>query len=190
MAETMLSRRLWMRTLYVALSLAVILLHLLPLGIARPSPLEPGPWLARVWAAPDLVVALTFAWAVRRPEYVPILAVAGVGLTADLLLQRPPGLGAALLVLGTETLRARAPGLRDQTFLSEWGAVASTLLLMILGERLMLTVVMADRAPLALVLARILTTLAAYPAVVLASAALMGVRRRAPAEPDPTGRTA
>ena len=69
-----------MRAAFVGISLLIMFFHLLPL--------ETTP---RRWAAPDLLVCLCFAWALRRPDYVPALAVAGVMLLADLMFQRPPG---------------------------------------------------------------------------------------------------
>jgi rod shape-determining protein MreD len=49
-------------------------------------------------------------------------------LLADLLFLRPPGLWAAIVVLGHEFLRNREQGLRDMPFFVEWGLVASLLL--------------------------------------------------------------
>jgi rod shape-determining protein MreD len=87
--------RIWvMRSLYLAVSFLIIFLYLLPLATTPTR-----------WAAPDLIIALTFAWAMRRPEYVPALCVGGIVLLADLLFQRPPGLLAVLVLIASETLR-------------------------------------------------------------------------------------
>ncbi len=169
--------RVWvMRGLYLGLCLTVILLRLLPLDT-----------VPRGWAGPDLIVALTFAWGLRRPEYVPALLVAGVVLLADLLFQRPPGLWAALVLLGSHALRSRAPDLRDLTFAVEWASVASTLVAMTLGYRLVLGITLVDQAPLGLSLIEMLMTLVVYPLVVLASQTLLGIRRLAPGDVDPRG---
>lgn len=179
MSDALLPRAWLMSALYVVLSAAIVFWHLLPLSTLPPS-----------WAGPDLFLALTFAFAARRPEYVPILLVAVLALGMDLLLQRPPGLWAAITVLGAETLRARAPGLRDLTFLSEWAAVSSTLLVMTVAYRILLTVFVVDQAPLGLSLMKLLATLAAYPLIAAAAHAVLGVRKRAPGDLDPVrGRT-
>ena len=81
MAENATLHRWLMRALYALLAGLLVFLHLLPLDT-----LPPG------WAGPDLFLALTFAWAVRRPDYVPPLLVAGLALMMDLLFHRPPGL--------------------------------------------------------------------------------------------------
>lgn len=179
MAETLLPRSWVMRLLYLALCVALVFLHLLPLEHLPPK-----------WAGPDLVLALTFAWAVRRPDYVPVLLVALVALGMDLLLQRPPGLWAALMVIGTQTLRNRAPALRDLTFAAEWASVASTMVVITLANRIILAVLMVDQAPLGLSLMQLLSTLIVYPAVALVSHALFGVRKRAPGDLDTAGQRA
>lgn len=165
---------LWtMRALYVAICLVLMFLHLLPLDT-----------VPRGWAGPDIMLALTMAWGLRRPELVPPLLVAAVFLLGDLLLHRPPGLWAALVVIGSLALRARAPDLRDLTFLVEWLSVATTLLAMTIGYRVILAVFMVDQAPLGLSLMALVMTLAAYPFVVLVSHLAFGVRKVAPGELD------
>ncbi len=163
---------LWtMRSVYVGLCVAVIFLRLLPLDT-----------LPRGWAGPDLILALTLAWGLRRPEFVPPLLVAAVFLLCDLLFHRPPGLWAALVLIGSQTLRARAPDLRDLTFPVEWASVATTLVAMTLGYRIILGLLMVDQAPLGLSLMEMVMTLVAYPLVVLLSQSLLGVRKVAPGE--------
>lgn len=174
MSDTHLPKAWLMRAIYVGLSVAIVFCHLLPISTLPPS-----------WAGPDLWLALTFAFAARRPDYVPILLVAVLALGMDLLLQRPPGLWAALIVLGVETLRTRAPGLRDLTFLSEWAAVCSTLVIMTLAYRILLTVLAVNQAPLGLSLMQLLSTLLIYPAVALVAHGALGVRKRAPGDLDP-----
>jgi len=165
---------LWsMRALFLGLCLLLIFLRLLPLDT-----------LPRGWAGPDLILAITLAWGLRRPEFVPPVLVAGVFLLCDLLFHRPPGLWAGLVLIGSQTLRARAPDLRDLTFPVEWLSVATTLLAMTLGYRLVLSVLMIDQAPLGLSLMEMVMTLLAYPVVVVLSQWLLGVRKVAPGELD------
>ncbi len=163
---------LWlMHALFAGLAGALIFARLLPLDTWPPG-----------WAGPDLFVALACAWAVRRPDYVPPLLVAGLALLMDLLFQRPPGLWAALTLIGIEALRRRAPALRDRTFLADWAAVAGTLVAMTLGYRLVLGVLFVDQPALGLSLTQLLSTLAAYPLVAALSHFLLGVRKRAPGD--------
>ena len=184
MAERNTTRLLGKRLIYVALWLGLIFLHLLPIDAARPSPLSAPSFLERIWTGPDLHLAITFAWVLRRPEYVPPLLVAVTFLMSDLLLQRPPGLWAALALLGSEALRSRAPGLRDLTFPVEWLNVATMTLALFLGYRIILGVMMIETGPLSPTLMQALVTIAVYPVVVALSQLLFGVRKLAPGDID------
>ena len=169
--------RVWgMRMLYLDHALAVIFAKLIPLDF------QP-----QVWAGPDLLVALTFAWALRRPEFVPALSVAVIVLLADLLFLRPPGLWAALMVIGTQALKNRARNLRDQPFMMEWLAVAGIFLAISLGNRLVLAVLMVPQAPLGLTVIHVVMTLICYPVVVMISQWVFGVRKAAPGDLDRLG---
>ncbi|EDM72614.1 MreD protein [Roseobacter sp. AzwK-3b] len=173
MAERRHQSRWAMRMLFGVLCLLLIFLHLLPLQL-----------LPRGWAGPDVMLALTFAWVLRRPDFVPPLLIAGLFLLTDLLFQRPPGLWAALVLLGSQTLRAREPGLRDLTFAVEWVSVATTLVAMTLGYRIILAILMVDQAPLGLSLMQLVLTLMVYPVVALISHTAFGVRKIAPGDID------
>ncbi|MBC7163460.1 MAG: rod shape-determining protein MreD [Roseovarius sp.] len=169
---------LWfMRAVYAGIAGGLVFAQLLPLDALPPE-----------WAGPDLFVALTFAWAVRRPDYVPPLLVAGLALMMDLLFHRPPGLWAALTLIATEALRRRAPALRDRTFAADWAAVAGVLVAITLGYRLVLTLLLVDQPPLGLGLMQLLSTLIAYPLVALGSHLVLGVRKAAPGDLAMTGR--
>jgi rod shape-determining protein MreD len=169
--------RLWsMRAVFAAICLGAIFWRILPLDL-----------VPRGWAGPDLIVALTFAWVLRRPEFAPALLIAALMLLSDLLFQRPVGLWAALVVVGAETLRARGPGLRDMSFAPEWLAVASVLVAITLGYRLVLSILLVPQAPLGLSLMETIMTLLAYPLVVLASALLLGVRKTRPGDDERIG---
>ncbi len=168
---------LWfMRFVWLGLCLAMIFLHLLPLDSTPKG-----------WAAPELTLALTFAWALRRPEYVPPLMIALVFLLADLLFQRPPGLWAALVLIGADALRTRAMRLRDMPFVAEWLHVAVILVVMTLGYRMVLSLLLVDQAPMGLSLIQMLMTLIAYPFVVIASQILFRVRKLVPGDIEAMG---
>ena len=184
MAERSDSHIWLMRLVYLGLCLSVVFLHLLPLDTSLPSPLDGGRLIDWTWLSPDLILALTCAWVLRRPEFVPPLSVAIVFLTADLLYQMPPGLWAAFVLLGSETLRSRAPGLRDLTFPVEWFTVAVTLLVMTLGQQIVLALLLVDRPALGPSILRLVMTLVSYPIVVYISQIVFGVRKQMPGDVD------
>jgi rod shape-determining protein MreD len=117
--------RLWMmRGAFVVLAVVILLFQLLPLET-----------MPRNWAGPDVLLAFAAAWCLRRPEYVPPLALALAFLLADLLLQRPPGLWALLALIGCENLKSRRRSLRDAGFGTEWITVGVILIAITLLNR-------------------------------------------------------
>lgn len=169
--------KLWvMQATYVALSLTVIFFQLLPLET-----------IPRRWTGPDVLVLIGFAWALRRPDFLPAYLVAFVALMADLMFQRPPGLMAAILVIATETLKRRSRLLRDQGFAVEWLTVASALLAVMLSYRLILSIMVVPHPPLGLTLIQLVMSVMCYPLIAALSHYLFGVRRVAPGEVDAWG---
>lgn len=97
-----------MRAVFALLACVILLIHLLPLETQT-----------RNWVSPDFLFALTLAWGLRRPDFVPPLLVAAVFLMADLLLQRPPGLFAAVGLIAVEVARRRHEDIRETVFVFE-----------------------------------------------------------------------
>ena len=169
--------RTWpMRLAFAALALVIVFFHLLPLET-----------VPRQWAPPDVLLAFTFAWVLRRPDYVPIVLAAAVCLMVDLLLQRPPGLYAALAVLGCDFLKSRANGVSDASFLGEWTTVAIVLTGIMLLYRLALGLVVLHDPPLTLTLSRLALTIAIYPLAVVISQTAFRVRKPTPADANAMG---
>jgi rod shape-determining protein MreD len=163
--------------LWLAVVTGALFLRILPIDIS-PGGL-PGP---------DLVLALTMAWVLRRPAHLPALAIALVWLVEDLLLLRPPGLWALMVLAGTEFLRARHAVVREISFLLEWMMVAGVLAAMTLGYRLVLAIVMVPQDPLDLSLLKLGFTVASYPVMVLLLHFVFRVRKPATGEVDELGR--
>lgn len=168
-----------MRFTYLALSLLFLALALLPFQT-----------VPRGWAGPDWILVLTLAWAARRPEYVPVVSVALIGLLADFLLMRPPGLLAAYLVIARQVLRRRSTALRDAPFPNEWLTVASIMILIEMGERVAYAIFLLDQPPLGLALMQLSAGILAYPLVVFASQILLGLRKPQPGDDDTFSRLA
>lgn len=171
-------RRLWSYwALFVLLAGLSWFLRILPLGGLPAS--VPGP---------DLLVCLTLAWVLRRPDYMPAVLVAAVFLLQDLLMMRPPGLWALLVLLATEFLRSRQPLMREFGFGLEWGMVAIVMSSIWMLERLVLALTVVPQPGLGAHLLQLLLTILAYPLVVLASHQLARVRKPATGEVDALGR--
>lgn len=169
--------RTWaFRGLFVAVVLSLTFARMLPLGQSAGT--LPGP---------DLMIALTCAWVLRRPAYVPAPLIVAVFVFADLMLQHPPGLGAVTALIGSEILRARQSIARELPFPAEWAMVTAVIVAIAAMTHLTLVVLVADRPPLGLQLVRALYTAAVYPIAVLATAHLFGIRKPTPGEVDALG---
>ncbi|AEI95512.1 hypothetical protein [Roseobacter litoralis] len=170
--------RVWGMRLTFGLIVCVILFfHLLPL--------ETTP---RQWVGPDLILAFAFAWSLRRPEYVPSIALAGLFLLADLLLFRPPGLWALFALLACESLKSRALGLRDGSFANEWLSVCIMMTTVAIAYRLALMVTFVDPPGFTLSVFELVMTMLFYPIVVGITHSVLGVQKTAPGDLDARGR--
>ena len=172
--------QLWtMRAVFTALVILILLGNLLPLQT-----------LPRNWAGPDLLLCAAMAWSVRRPDYVPLPLLAVLFLLADLLLSRPPGLGAALMLLACHDLQSRMRRLRDAGFVAEWTRAAALIVAVALANRIILLLLLVPVPPLPLSLFQTVATALVYPLVVGISALVFGVRLSAPGDIDGMGQRA
>lgn len=172
--------RLWtMRAAFVGVALLILLVNLLPLQT-----------LPRGWAGPDLLFCLALAWSVRRPDYVPIPLLGAVFLLADLLLSRPPGLAAALMLLACFDLRTRMRRLRDSGFAAEWARAAFLVVAVAVVYRLVLAILLVPVPALGLSAFQTVATALCYPLIVGLSVLVFGVRPSSPGDIDGVGQRA
>jgi rod shape-determining protein MreD len=165
------------RALFAGLAFALLFLRLLPLGS-----------VAGAWPGPDLLVCLTFAWVLRRPDYTPVLLIAAVLLLEDLLLMRPPGLWTAIIVLASEFLRQRGALAREISFAVEWLMVAAVMAASLMAFRCVLMLAMLPQVNLGQAMIQLIASILCYPVVVGASRLAFGVRKPATGEIDAYGR--
>jgi len=151
--------KLWaFRGLYLMLSASVIFLQLIPMQ-TTPTQIP----------SPDFLLCLTAVWVVRQPDHIPVVAVAGVFLLADLMFMQPPGLMAALVVLGMEFLRSRHNYMREFPFVLEWAVVGVVIAAIVFGCRLLSLLLVLTPPPLGLSLLQLVATLLFYPLIALIS---------------------
>lgn len=171
------ARRVWTgRTLFAFLSVLILFMQLLPLQT-----------LPRSWGSPDLLLLFALTFAARRPDFVPAPLIAAAFLLSDMLLQRPPGLWTALVLILTELLRNRAPAMRALPFPLEWTLVTVGIAAITLVNRAVLVMLLVPVAGLGLTLVQMAITIIAYPVVVAISHFFLGVSRPAQGAVDQLG---
>ncbi len=166
-----------MRAGYIALSLALIFTHLLPLETAP-----------RRWIGPDLILVVSFVWIARRPDIIPLWLVAPMFFLGDLLLQRPPGLWSTCAVLATEALRMRAEDLRDMVFVLEWSVAAVILIAFYIVYFTLWSLLVPFDISGSLLTLQLVLTLLCYPVVAGLSWLVSGLGKTAPGQVDAKGR--
>lgn len=168
--------KMWlMRFVLIALAVIVVFFHLLPLHHLPPR-----------LAGPDIITLLIFAWALRRPDYVPAWMIALVALLADFIFQRPPGLWAALTVVFAESLKSGERRQRETNFMMEWLSVAVSLGAMTLIYQLTKVLLIIEPVGWVLAISSALASILFYP-VVVAISRLLGIARLSPRDSDRLG---
>ncbi len=170
------TRRLLYWALFALVASFVLFIKLLPLDLSTGR-----------WPGPDWLLALGYAWVLRRPNFVPILLFALVMFTYDIMLMRAPGLWAGLCVIGLEFLRGRSLLSRELPFLFEWAMVSGVLLAIAVANRLVLAIFVIQQPEIGLEIIQLLGTIAIYPLVVIVSSYGFGVRKVAPGAVDDLG---
>ncbi len=187
----MIERRSTQRLVHIALYLGLAALLTsggVELGTG-PSSDIPNPSLfdAGLWFGPDWMLCLTLAWVVRRPDLLPAPVIAAYFLFEDLLLHRPPGLGALIALLGTEFLRTRVTILRAAGFWLEYVTVAVILVASFMLYRVFLAIVIVPLPPLDLSFVQLAGSLVVYPLVVAIVHWVLRLRKPATGEVDGLG---
>lgn len=169
---------LWLhRAGIILVTLALIFLKLLPIGST-----------AGDWPGPDLMLCLILAMVVRRSDYLPIWLVMMIVLLEDLLLLRPPGLWAALVVLASEFVRSRAALTRALSFWVEWMLVAGVMVGILVAYRLAFAITFLPQAGFGFAMMQVLWSILCYPLVVGVLRLSLDLRKPATGEVDSYGR--
>lgn len=163
----MMNRQVLTGTVLFCGAMAVLLfLRLLPLSAGAVR--LPGP---------DLGLCLTLAWMLRRPDQLAAPVIALVFVIQDTILFHPLGLWPAIVLIGSEAARLREARWRDGPFMIEWLRIGVLIGAMMLGYRILQVLFMMPVPALGQMILHVIATVAAYPPVVLAARALLGLRR-------------
>ena len=163
-------------------------LFLLLVGALVFAALLPGSLTGRL-PGPDVLFCLTFAWLLRRPDFVPVLMIALVFLLTDVMYFKPLGLWAAIVVVASEFVRRREASFRETSFLAEWIFIASVFTAMFVANAVILAFFGVDQHGFGLTVLQLIFTVLLYPLAVFASSAILGVRKLTPIQTDRMGRS-
>ena len=165
------------RVLFVGLAVLLLFLRLLPVDSGTEG-----------WPGPDLLLCLICAWTMRRPDFLPVGLVAAVVVMEDLLLMRPPGLWAALVVLAAEFIRSRVALTRELTFAVEWVLVAGIMVGLFVSYRIIFAIAFVPQAGFGYAMVQVIWSILCYPLVVVVSRLVLDLRKPAMGEVDAYGR--
>ncbi|MFT5639805.1 MAG: rod shape-determining protein MreD [Paracoccaceae bacterium] len=171
MGETVLTRRLFGRLSYACCAFLILFVGLVPFSFIPKN--LPGP---------DLLLCLTFAFVLRRPDYIPVWLLAGAIFLSDVLLLRPPGLWTAIMIFAVEFTRLQEYRFRDLIFPFEWAFVGAIMFLCLISYHLVLSIMIIPQVGFSTTMLHFLTTLVAYPLVVGFCALLLRLRKVTPHE--------
>ena len=165
------------RVLFVGLAVLLLFLRLLPVDSGTEG-----------WPGPDLLLCLICAWTMRRPDFLPVGLVAAVVVMEDLLLMRPPGLWAALVVLAAEFIRSRVALTRELTFAVEWVLVAGIMVGLFVSYRIIFAIAFVPQAGFGYAMVQVIWSILCYPLVVVVSRLVLDLRKPAMGEVNAYGR--
>ncbi|MGV6838578.1 MAG: hypothetical protein ACWA40_00130 [Planktomarina sp.] len=152
------SNRLWLRFMYVLCIAVILWLQTQPSGVE-----------ARYFN-PDLILALTLSWALYRPDVLQPILVGTALLCADFILQKPPGLWAALVVLGTVFLRGRKAEYDHRTFIDTWVLLSIVTICLFVLYNFVLRVTFSPAPSFMLGMAETISTCMTFPLIHIISA--------------------
>lgn len=177
MIESARARRWLFRLIYVLIALVLVVARLLPLGSD-----------AGDWPGPDVLLCVTLAWMLRRPDYMAPWLIAIVVLAEDMMLMRPPGLWTALVVVATEFLRSRTAFTRELSFPAEWLLMSGMMVAVAFAYRFAFTLAFVPQPPLGFSMMQVVASILCYPFVIWLSAFALKLHKPSPGEVDAYGR--
>lgn len=171
---------LWLEgAVFVSLGLVTTLISMLPLGLSAETTLTP-----------DLFFCMAYAWIIRRPITAPLGLIFIVALFSDIMLMKPLGLWAFIILMSTELVRSQEKPLREQMFIFEWLIFALLFAVALAANSMLLTLALYPRPGFDLILGYFASTVLAYPLVLAVLHFIFRIRApKAPGEYSRLGRS-
>ena len=136
---------------------------------------------------PDFLLALTTALIVRRALVTPFWLIGIIFLMADIILSRPLGLWAFIVLISLEIVRNNRFAFREMSFFTEWATVTAVYLCMFLTQQALLGITFSQTYPLNGLLWEFAFTALVYPLAVFFVAGVMRIQKPLPGQSDALG---
>ena len=140
------------QVVYFCIGLLIIFFQILPL---QTTP--------QAWSGPNVLLVFFATIVTKRPEFTSSFLVAGIFLTEDFFLMRPPGLMSSLTVLGFYFLKRKFQYQEGNSLLFGWGSVTACLTIILLLYYFISILLFIPSAGFRLTLMELIVTLALYP---------------------------
>ena len=112
---------------------------------------------------PDLLLTMTFAWVMQRPDVIGPITITIVFLFADFILQRPPGLWTVIVLFAATFLGMRSARFKEVFFIYEWATVSVIIVFCYLTQYILMRLTFLAIYDLKLLTITGLTTIFFYP---------------------------
>ncbi|QDY69612.1 hypothetical protein [Qingshengfaniella alkalisoli] len=169
MADNRLLDRVVHGLIYVGLCGCALFVRLLPLPPMLPN-----------LPAPEIMLCLTLAWMLRRPDYLPAWLITVMFLLSDFFLYRPPGLNALIVTAICTLLRSRNPAPRPVPFTVEIALITGLVLSVVTANWLAQALLFIQHPSYWRTIAVVPVTVLAYPFTLALSHYVIGIRRLKP----------
>ena len=112
---------------------------------------------------PDLLLIMTFSWVMQRPDVIGPITITIVFLFADFILQRPPGLWTAIVLVAATFLGMRSARFKEVFFIYEWATVSIIVVVCYLTQYIVMRFTFLAIYDFKLLTITGLTTIVLYP---------------------------
>lgn len=164
--------KIWRARLLFSLAcILIIFVHSVPLDLSPKNIIMP-----------DVMLVITIAIVIRKAAFIPYWLVGSLFLIADVMLNRPMGLWAFIVLATVEVVRVNRFMFRDMFFVTEWLMVAIIIVAMYMIQQFFLAFSLAPPYPMDSLIWKMTATALSYPILVFAITRLFGIRKPSPAE--------
>jgi len=125
------------------------------------------------FSMPDIPLVITFVWVMRRPDVMGPILITIAFLFADMILQRPPGLWALIVLCGSMFLRSRTIYFKEVIFFYEWLTISIVIIICFIANQFLLLLTFLPTHNLEFLVKQALFTIMLYPIFIWLSRSML-----------------